>query len=147
MGIKDKSTGIIPIFVNDNKENLFLVVLHRDGHWAFPKGHQKIGESDLDTAKRELYEETGVEDVKLKNLKEFLEFYSFEKNGKKYDKKVKYFIGFVFDNKTKTPNEFKHEIKRMKWLNYSEALDIITFTESRNMLNEVKKYLEEIACE
>ena len=47
MGIKDESTGIIPIFVNDNKENLFLVVLHRSGHWAFPKGHKKIDESDL----------------------------------------------------------------------------------------------------
>ncbi len=140
--IKDKSIGVIPVFSEDTKEDLFLVVLHKGGHWAFPKGHKKTNENDLDTAKRELYEETGIKNIKLENEKEFFEFYSFEKDGKKHDKQVKYFIGFVSDTNKKITNEFKHEIKQIKWLNYSEALSTITFKESQNLLNEVKKYLE-----
>ncbi|KKP69343.1 hypothetical protein A2X44_04290 [candidate division CPR3 bacterium GWF2_35_18] len=30
------------------------------GQWAFPGGHLEVGESTLDCAKRELFEETGV---------------------------------------------------------------------------------------
>ena len=141
MKIKDQSIGIVPVFKNNTGENLFLVVLHKAGHWAFPKGHKKAGENDSDTATRELYEESGIRYVKLENHKEFLEYYSFEKNGKKYDKKVKYFIGFVSDNKTNIPDEFKHEIKQTRWLSYSDALRILTFKEAKDLLNEVMKYL------
>lgn len=39
-----------------------LVIRHRyGGHWAFPKGHVEPGESEEDTARREVREETGAE--------------------------------------------------------------------------------------
>lgn len=142
MEIKDESIGVVPVFNGAAGENLFLVVLHKAGHWAFPKGHQDAGESELDTAKRELYEETGIKDVELKNQKEFLEFYSFERHGKTYYKRVKYFIGLVLNKETKTPDKFKHEIKQTKWLSYTDALEILTFKEARDLLHEVKRYLE-----
>jgi len=37
-----------------------LVKGKMSGKWGFPKGHQEIGESDEQTALRELFEETGI---------------------------------------------------------------------------------------
>ena len=144
MKIKDQSIGIVPIFKDSAGENLFLVVLHKAGHWAFPKGHKKAGENDSDTATRELYEESGIRYVKLENHKEFLEYYSFEKNGKKYDKKVKYFIGFVKDTNIDQPEEFKKEIPETRFVNYEEALELMTYDESKNLLKKVRDYLENL---
>jgi len=38
-----------------------LLILDRYGRWAFPKGHVEGGESDVQAAKREVREETGIE--------------------------------------------------------------------------------------
>lgn len=40
-----------------------LLVLRAYGNWDFPKGLVEPGESELETAKRELAEETGLTDV------------------------------------------------------------------------------------
>ena len=56
-------------------------MLHRQytapGHWGFPKGHQDAGESEKETAIRELKEETGIDAVNLLEDKTFTEHYSF----------------------------------------------------------------------
>jgi len=137
----DKSVGVVPVFKDNNEEDLFLIVLHKAGHWAFPKGHPKTGESILDTAKRELYEETGIKNVKIENGKEFSEQYFFDEDNQTYKKTVQYFVGFTPDKETNTPDEFKQEIKQTKWLNYTEAVKTLTFKESRKLLDEVKKYI------
>ena len=119
-----------------------MVVLHKAGHWAFPKGHSKAGESILDTAKRELYEETGINNIKIENGKEFLEQYFFDEDNQTHKKTVRYFIGFTPDKETNTPDEFKQEIKQTKWLNYIEASKTLTFKKSKKILEEVKEYLK-----
>ena len=44
-----------------NSEPEFLLLLHKHGHyWSFPKGRKNKGESDLETARREIREETGI---------------------------------------------------------------------------------------
>jgi mRNA-decapping enzyme subunit 2 len=47
------------ICINKNGEVL-LVRGRLGGKWSFPKGHKKRGESDLQCALRELWEETGI---------------------------------------------------------------------------------------
>ena len=37
-----------------------ILQLNNEGEWVFPKGHVEKGESDLDAAIRELFEESGV---------------------------------------------------------------------------------------
>ncbi|MGI6696740.1 MAG: nucleoside-triphosphatase [Christensenellales bacterium] len=37
-----------------------LLINCRQGHWSFPKGHQEAGETEEDTARREILEETGL---------------------------------------------------------------------------------------
>lgn len=54
-----KSCGIIPYRRNgDGRE--FLVLLQTNHCWSFPKGHMDAGETETETALRELLEETGL---------------------------------------------------------------------------------------
>ena len=63
--------------VNDALSRFAVIISKKDGKWVFckhrnretyeiPGGHREEGESILDTAKRELYEETGAVEYNLK---------------------------------------------------------------------------------
>jgi|UniRef100_A0A6C0K664 8-oxo-dGTP pyrophosphatase MutT (NUDIX family) len=52
-----KKCGII---VRDQSQKYLLVFGKKSGKWSFPKGHQEEGETEEDTALRELKEETGI---------------------------------------------------------------------------------------
>ena len=42
-----------------------VVVNQRGDSWSLPKGHIEEGETSLEAAKREIWEETGIEDLQL----------------------------------------------------------------------------------
>ena len=60
--IYHRSCGVIPYRWKDG--NLQVLVLKQRGfaayRWSFPKGHMEAGETELDTARRELREECGL---------------------------------------------------------------------------------------
>ena len=51
------------IIINNKKQ--VVVVNQNHDSWSLPKGHIDPGESNLEAAKREIYEETGIKNVKL----------------------------------------------------------------------------------
>lgn len=55
-----KSCGVIP-FRQTAAGREFLLLLQTNGCWSFPKGHMEAGETEEETALRELREETGLE--------------------------------------------------------------------------------------
>jgi 8-oxo-dGTP pyrophosphatase MutT (NUDIX family) len=65
-----KKCGII---VRDHSQKYLLVYGKKSGKWGFPKGHQEEGESEEETALRELKEETGIE-LSRENLEERIRF-------------------------------------------------------------------------
>ena len=57
---REKSCGGV-VYKMENGVPHFVFIKHRKGgHWAFPKGHMEQGESERETARREIREETGV---------------------------------------------------------------------------------------
>ena len=42
-----------------------FLMIHRNGKWDLPKGHQEEGERIEDTAVREVMEETGIDGIIL----------------------------------------------------------------------------------
>ena len=48
-----------------NKKGEVLVVNQRGTSWSLPKGHIDFGEDALTAAKREIYEEAGITDLKI----------------------------------------------------------------------------------
>ena len=47
----------------DSNEEEFLLLHHTAGHWDFPKGNIEVGEDELGAARREIFEETGIQVV------------------------------------------------------------------------------------
>ena len=57
---KEKSCGAV-IYKFEENELYVLLLKHNLGHWSFAKGHVESGETEVETAKREVNEEVGVD--------------------------------------------------------------------------------------
>lgn len=55
-----KSCGVLPYRQNDDKKEILIVFEQFSQCWSLPKGHMEAGETEAETALRELYEETGL---------------------------------------------------------------------------------------
>ena len=94
---KETSCGIIPIFVDPKTgEQQFLLVHHHAGHWGFPKGHKESGETYLETAVRELYEETGLICSSIDESSYVFESYFVKRPSRgTVSKTAHYYVGYV----------------------------------------------------
>lgn len=127
---KDKSCGCI-VFNNGK----ILLVKHKKGHIGFPKGHPEGNETDVDTAIREVKEETNI-DVEIISNKTYKETYCPEEG---VIKDVIYFLARKVSGKDK-PQE--KEVAQIMWIDVEKAIDEITFEESKQVLREVLKDLD-----
>lgn len=135
----DVSFGVVPMRMRDG-EREFLIVLHNKGHWAFPKGHAEKGEKPIETACREFTEETGLGIERLYGEHAFVEHYEFEKsNGKAVRKTVTYYLADVADGEVEVQAD---EVADFFWGNAKDTRAKITFGESRQLFDQVLKYLE-----
>ena len=57
---REKSCGGLVFRRQNDLIQLLLIKHKKGGHWSFPKGHVEAGESERETAMREILEETGV---------------------------------------------------------------------------------------
>ncbi len=119
-----RSAGII-VF-NKNKVLLVTDVNH---FYSFPKGHKYKHEFDLDTAWRELYEETGLlkKNVMLIHKNKHPVYFTEIINKNEYNK---YYVG----NLMKETNNFKFdqtEIIHVDFYNIYEAFELNNFNEQR----------------
>jgi 8-oxo-dGTP pyrophosphatase MutT (NUDIX family) len=63
--IKRRSYGVIPVAFEQDGSPL-LLVLRAYQNWDFPKGGADDGETPLNAAKREMIEETGIQEIQLR---------------------------------------------------------------------------------
>lgn len=132
----ETSYGIIPIQYRDQIPYL-LLIQHHSGFWGFPKGHKEKDESDIDSASRELLEETGLKVVSLISSKPLSEKYKFRFKGEFIDKTVVYYLAIV-DGILKIQTE---EVKQAKWVPVTQAEQLATYSEGKALVREVIKAL------
>lgn len=137
----DQSFGVIPYRVREDQALEFLVVHHQKGHWAFPKGHPEENETELETALRELKEETGLSaDIDHPNHT-FLEKYVFtNQTGQEVSKTVTFFLGRVENNQALQLLEA--EVQAAEWLPLDQAQAKITFPAGKQLCQDLKNYLD-----
>ncbi len=120
----EKSCGIV-VF----KENKVLLVHHNLGHWGFPKGHVEFGESDIDAAMREVFEEAGISAHIIEGFKEKITYSP--KEG--VEKDVYFFVGIPNDDNL-VPQ--LTEVSEAKFIDIDKALEIITHIGEKNVLEK-----------
>lgn len=133
----DQSMGVL-VFYRFPRSVKYLIIKHRKGHWAFPKGHAEKGETKLEAALRELKEETGIKKINLlKKSVMVKEVYKFTGvKGVKILKKVNYFIAEAKSKKVKID---ENEIINFRWCTLKTGLERITFEESKSVLKKADK--------
>ena len=132
---QEKSCGCI--IINDKEE--VLLVRHNKGHWDFPKGHVESGETEVETAKREVKEETNI-DVEVNEEYRYSTKYSPKED---VIKEVIYFLARNINDNRQAQLE---EVSEVKWFSIEDAIDKITYDTSRDILIQLKNDLEEKGC-
>lgn len=132
--VKEKSCGAI-IYKYENGGLRFLISKHKQGHFSFTKGHVENNETEVETALREIKEETNLE-VKLDTGFREINTYS-PRLGSIKD--VIYFIATptTFDLKVQ-----EHEIIEALWLSYEDSLKTITNDSDKEILKKAYAYLK-----
>jgi len=141
----ERSFGVIPFRVRDGRRE-YLIVKHRkpggSGHWGFPKGHAEPDETDQQTARRELAEETGLREVRLVPGLVLEEQYWYRrKKGRAVSKVVRYFVGEVPADAAVSRQE--DEVDDTAWGDAEATRDRLTFKEGRRLLKEAEARLGE----
>lgn len=134
--MNETSSGAI-LYNIENETIIFLLLRYFQGHWDFPKGNKEKGESDIDTALREITEETGINDVTfLEGFKKEI-FYKYKRNNHLISKKVVYFLA----KSNSIDVVLSSEHLDFVWEPYEDALRKITYKNSKEILSEGYKFL------
>ncbi len=129
---KEKSCGALVVRRGVQSPEI-LLIKHNGGHWAFPKGHVEAGETEEETALREVQEETGLL-VKLDTR--YREMVTFSPAPRTM-KDVVYFAATVLSG-TETPQ--LTEVSDVRWVPFDEAHKFITFENDRHLFETMREF-------
>lgn len=140
----DISYGIIPVrWVNDGWEVLLIhqySKIGKNSYWVFPKGHPEGKETPIETAKRELQEETGLSLERIIEEPHFQISYTFTFKNELIQKQVIFFIGEVVNGELALHPE---EVVEARWLTLFEAGGWVDYDDTKTMFAAAKRYLED----
>lgn len=131
---EEKSCGAVVYCISDEKPVFLALQSKKHGHWGFPKGHVVDGETEVETAKREIFEECGanvVIDQSFRNVK----YYDLKNCVRK---EVVYFTGYA-DNDNVTI--CKEEILAYKWCDYKTIIRILTYESDKEVLKSAYEHI------
>ena len=133
----DKSCGVV-LFNSDK----VLLLRHSSissrggGHWDFPKGHIDDGETEIQTALRELEEETGIAHANvIDGFRETIT-YTFSGGKKQIGKEVVFFIATTKESKV----TLSHEHIDYSWLDFDSAFSRLTYNNARQVLRNAIEF-------
>ena len=129
---QEKSCGAV---VYNPKKHSFLIIKMLNGNWGFPKGHTEDQETDIQTAIREVTEETGINVEILDGFKKSIKYIPFPE----VLKEVIFFIGITEEEKVTID---KDEIEDYMWCSYEEALKMITYKPQRDIMESSLQFIK-----
>ncbi|KAG4083882.1 NUDIX hydrolase domain-like protein [Neocallimastix lanati (nom. inval.)] len=132
---KQKSCGAV-VYKMENGKPFFLIEHMVKGHISLPKGHVKKNETEVDTALREIKEETNLM-VDLDTGFRHTIGYSPKKN---VYKDVVFFIAEAKEGEMKNQES---EVTSLEWLPFQQALEALTYEDDKDVLDKAMKYLTE----
>ena len=131
------SAGAVLHIVDENFEIKYLVLNYSYGHWDFPKGNIENGETEIETIKREVMEETAINDIILiEGFRQQIS-YRYRKKSKIVNKTVIYYLAETRTKKVVL--SFEHI--NFAWLDFNHALEKLSFDNSKKVLTNANEFL------
>ncbi|MBP0959094.1 MAG: NUDIX domain-containing protein [Oscillospiraceae bacterium] len=127
----EKSCGAIVYRKFHGNTEILLIKHVNSGHWSFPKGHVEEGETEEETALREVKEETGIDILVDTSFRETVQYYP----RKDTQKVVVYFLGKA-RNYDFVPQE--EEIAAIKWVEIGNAAAMLTYENDKTIVAKAK---------
>lgn len=129
----ETSCGAVVFKMEDGIRKFLLIRNKRSAHWGFPKGHVEPGETEEETAIREVFEETGLH---IEILPGFVKKSDYTIQGK-IEKSVSIFLASTEESDYTLQEE---EIKEGGWFDFEQALATLNYDNDKMILHEVKRY-------
>lgn len=126
----EQAFGCIPFRRSKSREIEALMILRTKGFWEFPKGKPEKGETEQETALRELKEETGLVG-EIQPESPLSTAYHFTRDGVEYNKTVTLFFCRVQDGASVKVD--KHEVGDFFWLPLESLVDRATYPEMKEL--------------
>ncbi|MGC9031606.1 MAG: methylated-DNA--[protein]-cysteine S-methyltransferase [Minisyncoccia bacterium] len=141
MPIERSAGGIV--FRKTNGDIQYLLLHYPKGsrtkkdYWDFPKGHVEKGEKLIETAKREINEETGLNDIKIiDGFKETIKYYFYSQG-----KRVLKFVTFFLVSTNQEEITISKEHIGFTWAPFKEAIKILTYDNAKSVLKKANDFL------
>lgn len=128
---KEKSCGALVYYKNGSKLQMLILKHKLGGQWSFPKGHIEGDETEVETALREVSEETGLKITLLDGFRETVSYYP--KPG--VNKDVVYFLGYTDDPHTVMKED---EIGDIRWVDLVTCHRYLTYANDKQLLGRAK---------
>lgn len=136
--VKEKSAGAVIFRREEGKIYYLLLHYHFKGeYWDFPRGKMEEGETEEQTAVREIGEETGISGIKfIPGFRETTSwFYRFE--GENVSKEAVYFLAGTDVKDVVISNEHIEYL----WLDYKDSMSTLTYANTKKILEAADKFL------
>ena len=127
----EKSCGGIIFYKTKQNIKILLVKNSNGRYWSFPKGHIEDGETEQETAIREIKEETGLDVTLVNHFREISEYCPFGK----IRKRVVFFLARAFTDNVKIQEE---EIDSYIWVDLQQARKLCTYDNDLRIIEKAE---------
>lgn len=127
----EKSCGGIIFYKTKQNTKILLVKNNNGRYWSFPKGHIEQGETEQETAIREIKEETGLDVTLVNNFREISEYCPFGK----IRKRVVFFLARAFTDNVKIQEE---EIDSFIWVDLQQARKLCSYDNDLRIIDKAE---------
>ena len=127
----EKSCGGIIFYKTRQNVRILLVKNSNGRYWSFPKGHIEDGETEQETAIREIKEETGLDVTLVNNFREISEYCPFGK----IRKRVVFFLARAFTDNVRIQEE---EIDSFIWVDLQQARKLCSYDNDLRIIDKAE---------
>lgn len=134
---RETSCGAV-VFTLCGGERRYVIVRGKKGFFGFPKGHMEAGETEQETALREIKEETGLSVQLIDGFRTEDEHPLIREGKPETIKKIIYFAAVYEKQETHAQES---EITEIRLMTYEEAMKAFQFESSKRILAEANAFL------
>lgn len=131
------------LVISESNPSLIALISHKNRggglDWVIPKGHVELGENYLQTAVREIREETGIESKILEKIGEIS--YSFKIGPKRIKKTVHHYLLQQIGGSLNAYSDPTGEVVDAQWFDVSKLEEILAHENERKIAQRALEIL------